>query len=324
MNTEQKNDEIIRTDFHELNKENIYKNILQDLDVGIYFTDVERTIAFWNKGAEKISGFSKEEITGRACFANILNHVDETGKNLCVQGCPLNIALKGVVIEDIIYLHHKEGYRVKVKAKVSPIYDNGKIVGAVEVFEKVGGGEEFYANDTLDEKDYSVKDLKILAMYDQLTALPNRRYLENFLKTRLMEYELLQIKFGILYMDIDNFSHLNNTYGHDLGDRILQMVAKTFVNVTRKTDLIGRWGGEEFVAIFSMISRIELEIIAEKIRVLIESSILRETGGNEHHVTISIGGTFVKEGDDINSIIKRADLMMYESKQKGKNQVTFG
>lgn len=313
----------------DLKNDRICEKILDNMDVGIFFTDCNRNIIFWNNAATALSGYCKEEVLGRSCFATIFSHAEDGEEILSVHECPLNSAiLRGEISESIIYIRHKEGYRIKVRAKATPIYDNGEIIGAFEELQKlyqerVEVKEHFEDGQEIKEKEYSVEDLKVLALYDQLTGLPNRRYLESFLKSKLMEFGLLQLGFGILFMDIDNFSTFNNNYGHNLGDKVLQMVSRTFVNLTRKTDLIGRWGGEEFVAIFSMVSKLELEIIAEKIRLLIEKSVLKETPDQEYRVTVSIGGTIVQESDDLNSIVERADAQMYISKKTGKNRVTI-
>lgn len=304
----------------------IYKAMLENMDVGVYFVDKSRQITFWNKGAETISGFSKEEVVGKFCHHDILSHVDEKGNKVCVVGCPLKDTTEdGIPRETVVYLHHKEGHRVRVKVKSFPLYIDNKLVGAGEVFEKLIGNEinkEF--RDSCTEMSCSIEELKMLALYDKLTDLPNRRYLESILESRFMEYKHLHLTFGILFMDIDDFRNFNNTYGHDMGDKVLKVVANTFISAIRKTDFVGRWGGEEFIGVFPMVSKIELEAIAEKIRVLTENSVLKESDGSRYNITVSIGGTIINAWDDIESLIKRADEKMYISKQLGKNRVTIG
>lgn len=139
-----------------------------------------------------------------------------------------------------------------------------------------------------------------------------------------MEFELLDLPFGILFLDIDHFRDFNNNYGHALGDKVLKTISETLLSSIRKTDFIGRWGGEEFIGIFPMVPEKELGIIAEKIRFLIENSILREEDGKEFYITVSVGGTLAKKGDSLESLINRADKQMYLSKNNGRNQVTIG
>lgn len=300
----------------------LYKKMLENMDIGVYFVDNERKITFWNKGAADLSGFDYNEVVGKYCFNNILNHVDEEGNRLCIEGCPLKATIHdGKDREAVVYLHHKAGHRVKVKVEATPVFENGKIIGAVEVFQKIDENHMTRKVEVLDE--YSVDDLKILALYDQLTGVPNRRYVSSFLSSKMNEYKALGIKFGVLFIDIDNFRIFNNTYGHDLGDKVLQVVSNTFLNGVRKSDLVARWGGEEFVIVLPMVNKQELKKIAEKVRMLVENSVLRENG-IEHKVTVSIGGSILSKKDkDENNVVKRADKNMYFSKQNGKNHVTI-
>lgn len=303
------------------NYKDLYRKILDNIDTGVYFVDRDRHITFWNKAAAVITGFEREDIVGNCCYDNILNHIDECGCHWCIEGCPLqNTIIDGKDREHIVYLHHKQGHRVKVRVKAIPIYDGDEIIGAAETFTQIEEGQNIKKADITD--NYTPEELKHLALYDQLTGLPNRRYLNSFLKSKLMESEMLDLKFGILFIDIDDFSKFNNNYGHNFGDEVLQVVSNTLINAIRKNDVVGRWGGEEFICILPMVFHDELSKIAEKIRILVEKSIIRKDN-DEYHVTISIGGTIMSSSDKtIEEVIERADQKMYESKRNGKNRVT--
>lgn len=304
----------------------LYKEMLDNMDIGVYFVNKARQITFWNKGAEEISGFTKEEVVGKFCHDDILSHVDEKGNKVCIMGCPLKkTAEDGKFREVVVYLHHKEGHRVRIKVKSIPLYKDNKLVAVGEVFEKLIGNDINQGmHEICTEFSCSIEELKMLALYDKLTKLPNRHYLDAVLESRFMEFQNLHLTFGILFIDIDDFRKFNNTYGHDIGDKVLKIAANTFTSAIRKTDFIGRWGGEEFIGIFPMVSNIELETIAEKIRILTENSAIREENGNRYSITVSIGGTIINELDTIDSLIKRADDKMYISKGTGKNMVTIG
>lgn len=292
----------------------LYKEMLDSLYEGVYFVDNSRKITFWNKGAERISGFTSNELIGKHCYENILNHVDGNGKQLCFDGCPLSkTIIDGEHRENGVYLQHKDGQRVFVAIRTIPLFIDGEIVGAVEVF-----------SDDKDQAESSKKidELTTLAFYDQLTELPNRRYLDSFLGKRLRDFEEHGIPFALAMMDIDHFKIFNDTYGHDIGDLVLKMLAKTMKNLTRKNDLIGRWGGEEFLAIITGASEDELRLILEKVRALVEKSALR-IDKQQLNITISIGSTIVRKEDTAASIQKRADNALYMSKDNGRNRVTI-
>lgn len=160
-------------------------------------------------------------------------------------------------------------------------------------------------------------------MLDTLTQIPNRRYLENIIQTKLSEYLLNQVKFGLIFMDIDNFKKFNDDYGHDIGDLVLKTISKTFSNNLRGDDIIGRWGGEEFVAVCSVVNIDNLKKLAEKLRILIENTII-EVEDKKLRVTISIGATIVTPKDNINTLIKKSDNLLYKSKRNMKNCITIG
>lgn len=297
-----------------LKNEDFYKNLLDTVEDGIYYVDTNRKLTFWNRGAEIITGFSAAEVVGSYCYDNILSHVDDDGNKLCLGGCPLQKTLEDHTNRAAsVYLHHKNGHRVSVSVKVIPIIENGTVVGAVETFTD-------NSKEALIMKD--IEQLKILANQDQLTELPNRRYTESFLKSRMDEFHSLGIPFGVIFMDIDHFKRFNDDYGHDIGDEVLKMVSKVYRGAKRSQDIIGRWGGEEFIGVFSDVNMDQLSTISERIRMLVENSSVRGHG-EELSVTISLGATLVREGDSIENIVKRADSLLYESKHNGRNRATL-
>lgn len=293
-------------------KDTLYKQMLENMYEGVYFVDADRTITFWNKGAERISGYQANEILGKSCFDNILNHVNNQGCQLCLNGCPLQKTIDdGVMREAPVYLHHKDGHRVPVSIRTIPLFEGEEVIGAVEVF--TDESEQF-------DRLKDLQELRTLALKDQLTELPNRRYLNNFLSERWRDYEKLEIPFGIIFMDIDHFKNVNDSYGHEAGDQVLKMVGKSTRAALRRGDLVGRWGGEEFIIVISTGDEEALEIVAEKIRMLIERSTLL-LNGKEISVTVSLGATLPFLEDDLEKMIKRSDEKMYESKNNGRNQV---
>ncbi len=290
------------------------EELINDLSDGVYFVDQERSITFWNKGAEEISGYSASAVIGKHCYDNLLMHVSEDGRKLCLQGCPLHATLEdGRLRKASVYLHHRDGHRVPVEIKVRPVIKNGEIVGAAEVFSTANDGEI---------RDLSLKELEYLALYDQLTELPNRRYIDTYLGHRMRDYKELGLSFSFLMIDIDFFKHVNDSHGHDVGDATLKMVAKTFHEALRSNDFVGRWGGEEFVAILRGVPHAQLQKVAEKICMLInESDLVRD--GCHVGVTVSIGATTVKKGDTPSSVVQRADRALYLSKNSGRNRATI-
>ncbi len=295
------------------NKE--YQNILESLFEGAYIVDQNRKILFWNEGAVKITGYSKEEVVNRHCYHNILRHVDDNGVELCMNGCPLHHTIStGEVTENHVYLHHKNGHRVSVNVRTQPIYDDeGNIVSALEVFT-----DAKYSSTLFTEN----KRLLELTTKDQLTEVYNRKYIEYQIKSLMNEIELFNQNFGLVFIDIDDFKVVNDTYGHLIGDEVLKLITRTVKHNIRDDDVLGRFGGEEFILLLKLSNINELNMVSEKIRTLVEkSSIYVED--KMLSVTISLGATLHKDGDTKESLIERADKAMYQSKITGKNRVTI-
>lgn len=293
-----------------------YKKIVETINDGLYFVNRDRVITYWNQAAERISGFSAEEVVGKSCADDILTHVDGDGNNLCTGLCPLaDTILDGKPREAHVYLHHKNGQRIPVAVRVSRLVDQkGEVLGGVELFTDMS---DVQAN------ELRVQELERLALLDNLTNLANRNYIEKELEIRFEEKRRNDLQFGLLFMDIDHFKQFNDDHGHAAGDEVLRFVARTFVANARPFDLYGRWGGEEFVAILRNVSPANLKQIAERLCRLVENAYMVHEG-QKLAVTLSIGGTLARDGDTPLDLLERADRLMYRSKQDGRNCATIG
>ena len=295
----------------------ILRTMIDNISDGVYFTDTTRTIQYWNKGAEVISGYSAEEVMGRCCRDNILKHVDEQGTCLCTSShCPLVKCFKGQTeYVEKVYLHHKAGHRVPVRICAAPIRDtNGKIIGGIETFHDISKEISAFQE---------VESLKEAALICPLTAVGNRRYCEQILEDQLQSLTLHSPSLGVLFLDVDNFKSYNDRFGHEVGDIVLKMVARSLTKDLRSFDFIGRWGGEEFLVILPRILLIQLEETANRLRNLVAASSADVSKGTLT-VTVSMGATLAKRGESLNDVVSRADALMYRSKKSGKNRVTVG
>ncbi len=292
-----------------------YKAILDNLYDGIYFVDTRRQITYWNRAAEELTGYGAAEVVGRRCSDQLLRHVDAQGTLLCEGSCPLAACLQdGQNREAEVYLHHKDGHRVPVRIRISPIRDvEGEIVGAAELFSD---------NSAASVITNRMAELEQLALLDSLTRLANRRFMANSIENRLRELDRYGWPTGILFMDVDNFKEVNDTYGHDAGDAVLRQIAITLLTNSRGFDLFGRWGGEEFVGEIRSVDQQQLVGVAEKLRMLISHADIPVGAGALIRVTVSIGATLLRPDDTVEDAIRRADQLMYQSKKAGKNRVS--
>lgn len=291
-----------------------YKDIIDNLYDGVYFVDRDRVITYWNKGAERITGYSAAQTIGRACRDNLLNHITANGTQLCLTNCPLAAVMEdGQDREAEVFVHHADGHRLPIIVRASAMRDrNGNIIGAIESFSN---------NASLMEARNTMRKLRRETLIDPLTGIGNRKFLESRLTAVIAEFQHSQSIAGVLFMDVDHFKQFNDTHGHIIGDHALRMVAKSIRYGVRATDTLGRWGGEEFVAILPDVHDIEtLQIPADKVRNLVQHSRL-DVNGSHLTVTLSVGGTLLHPDDTPETVIQRADQLMYQCKQTGRNRV---
>jgi diguanylate cyclase (GGDEF)-like protein/PAS domain S-box-containing protein len=300
-------------------KENVLDylgQILDELSDGVYVVDTERRILFWNRGAERLTGFTREEVVGRKCGDNILDHVDEEGASLCFGACPLVETMRtGTCGRAELYLRHKEGYRKAVSVNARPLADaEGRIIGAVETFSD---------NSPMKSALTEITHLRALTLLDPLTELGNRRFIDFQLQMAIAAIKRYEIPSALLVLDVDFFKDVNDSHGHEVGDRALVLVAHTLKCATRETDHLGRIGGDEFVAILQSATESDLRSVGQRCVTMTNSSMLRHQT-LDIPVRISAGGTCIRLDDTPESALRRADKMMYRAKEEGKGRLSIG
>lgn len=294
--------------------EEVYRSILQEMAEGVYFVDRERQITYWNPGAERITGYSADEVVGRSCSDGILRHVNDHGTQLCLAGCPLaGVMRDGSPRGADVYLHHRDGHRVPVTVRGHAIRNQaGDVVGSVELFH-VRPATRFAGQTPTDRStDYDT---------DPVTGIGTRRFGELNLGPVMSAVAAGSTSLGVLFIDVDHFKAVNDTYGHRIGDRVLRMVGQDLANTLRSSDFPIRWGGEEFVALLPGADPDGLLRVAERIRMLVEHSWI-DDGSAKVRVTASVGATLALPEDSAETLIDRADRLMYDSKNAGRNRVT--
>ena len=169
--------------------------------------------------------------------------------------------------------------------------------------------------------------LSVNAQIDALTGLWNRRYLDDRLDAEVSALRRRQSTLSLLMVDIDHFKHINDTYGHPVGDSVIQEVAQVIIQQSRKSDVVCRYGGEEIAVILKDTDSTDASIIAERLRQRISIRDFNE-GGNKFRVTVSIG---IASADEFSlnmlmptAIIQAADQALYRAKTEGRNRICVG
>ncbi|MBN1499974.1 MAG: GGDEF domain-containing protein [Spirochaetes bacterium] len=155
---------------------------------------------------------------------------------------------------------------------------------------------------------------------DPLTQIHNRAFFDEYLRDTVEHARKYGEPFCVAILDIDDFKVFNDTYGHPVGDLVLKTTVRVIHESIRKTDILCRFGGEEFTLIFQATPLADARVITEKIRSCVEKNVL-ENDGKDLHLTISMGVTEFALRDDAASIVERADHALLKAKKKGKNRV---
>lgn len=271
----------------------------------VMITDAELNIEYVNPSLVQTSGYGAEELIGRK--AGFLSGEEKEAE---IIRDIWSTVFTGKIWRGERMLRKKNGDCFWVMSSTSPIKNQaGEITHLVSVSEDI----------TLLKQDH--ERMEMLAFYDPLTGLANRRLFKDRLDMALKKAIRQQSHVALLYLDLDHFKAVNDQYGHDAGDNLLKEVAERLRVAVRDSDIVSRIGGDEFNIILHDLQNAEdSELVANKIL----SSVIRPIDiGNGISVTVSasIGITLAPDdGIDAKKLIKNADVAMYQSKQLGRNQ----
>jgi len=287
-------------------------SLLDHISDGVYFVDAERRILHWNQAAEKISGFAAHEVVGKWC-GDLLMHVDDDGESLCGTACPLKSVLStGGVRKIQAWLLHRQGHRVPVTVEAAPFVDPATgLAGAVEVFRDNTAGLALIER---------AQELERLAYIDPLTQIGNRRFAQQVLQQSWNAWGRNRSSFGIAMLDLDHFKAVNDRYGHDAGDEVLRVVCRTLASSLRSFDFIGRWGGEEILAILQCVRQAELTKVTRRFLGLVRATTCHWCN-QQIQVTTSVGIAIAEECDSAAEMLLLADQRLYAAKCAGRDRI---
>jgi diguanylate cyclase (GGDEF)-like protein/PAS domain S-box-containing protein len=293
--------------FHEL--------LLDNLEEAVILLDKDLKLLYTNPFSDRLTGYPRSEVVGKACPKHFMFSTGMGKLRPCPRQCLVSRALEtGEIQRAQAYLHHKEGHMLPIELRVIPVQDrHGEILGAMEIF------TETSPRVTMPQSHAELERMELL---DPLTSLCNRRYLEMYLFSRLEEMKRYRLRFGVLFVDIDGLQRINDSYGSAVGNRLVHMVSQTLANNIRFFEVVGRWDGDEFLVVLLNVDETKLDLVANKLRLLVEQSNIRE-GDKLLRTTVSIGASLAKSSDSIESLIKRTETLARQSKRLGKNRVSL-
>jgi diguanylate cyclase (GGDEF)-like protein len=208
--------------------------------------------------------------------------------------------------------------KIWIEIYTYPIFDEmGRVVSVIEYTRDISNRKQ-----AEEERDILVNKLIHLSRTDDLTGLLNRRALIERLGDEVLRSRRYRADLALIICDIDYFKEINDTYGHDAGDKVLRIISTVIKELLRQTDMIGRYGGDEFLLILPETSLEGAKEIAERIQHAVEEYEINIGFKKPIKTTLSLGvAQFNVEKEDTNDLIKRADNALYVAKGKGRNRV---
>ena len=287
-----------------------YKALLDCLFDAVFTVDKQGCITYWNESCARISGFSSGEMLGRHCRETVFGSKkgsagQEAGR--CGIEMVLETGLPGTWKGCV---RRKNGQRIPVESHISVLRDEvGEITGAVEVFRDVS------AHVALEDAH---RQLLQLSKEDQLTGLFNRSAINDLLSAEIERSRRYRQSLSVIMIDIDHFKRINDRYGHDAGDKVLTKIGAILRFSLRKPDMVGRWGGEEFLVVAPSSDAWAAEQLAERLRGDIEDI---PVGEIPEPITASFGVAQLSEGLNLDEVLYAADNALYTAKGSGRNRV---
>jgi diguanylate cyclase (GGDEF)-like protein/PAS domain S-box-containing protein len=297
----------------QLSDPEICQSVLETLPTGVYLVDRNRRIRFWNEGAERITGFLRQDVVGRFLRDHLLTTASGIKDLDSDPTDPINLAFRDgkPSVTDVSILH-KQGYRVPVVLRTIPIRDShGTVVGAAESFDK---------NQSASDWTRRQAGLANFGCLDEVTGAPAQSFMETLLRENLTTFAEHKIPFGVLVLAVDHLNDNRRNRGPGVVPTILRVVAQTVENCLRPTDLLGCWSDDQFIAVLMECKESEVVKVGERIRKMVNQSEI-EWWGDMFSVSCAFGGAGSRPGDSMGSLVSRAEESLDESIAQGGNSV---
>lgn len=299
-------EELIAKLKNELEYHRMSTMVFETTSEGVLVTDAQAHILHVNRAFTKTTGYSQDEVVGKN--PSILHSGRQDADFYKTMWQALR---EGGSWEGELWNRRKNGEIYPEWLHVNSVRnEEDEITHYVGVFSDIGPNKEIQ------------RELQLMAYYDTLTGLPNRRLFLDRLERAVAQSYRIKDGFSLLFIDLDRFKNINDAYGHELGDGLLKVVAQRIREVVRESDTVARLGGDEFVAILHDCHDLESSmLVVEKLRQAVNEPIM--LAGHELNVSAAIGISFYPEdGETVSDIIRNADTAMYRAKEDG-NGISF-
>lgn len=310
-----------------------FRMLAENMADMVWRTDAEMRFTYINMADQRMRGFAREEVIGTLVRDNLtLPGRDALEEHLRKRRETEMSANKGMALKCELPMRHKNDSEVWIEMSSVPIYgSDGNIKGYQGVGRDVSGRRQdeaamLQSHQQLEHRLLEVSDersaLQELATHDPLTGLYNRRFLDAALPREFARAAREGKPLAVIMLDLDRFKSINDNYGHPAGDEVLRTLAELLKKGARESDLIFRYGGEEFVAIMPGMSADQALERAESWRKQMEDTLV-VYGDFKIGITLSAGiAVFPNHGNSPSQLLVNADEMLYQSKSEGRNRIS--
>lgn len=285
--------------------------VLAEIGEAVIVTALDRSILYWNPAAERMYGWSSQEVLGRDVMEVTRAETDVDHDARVTKALESGQS----ALEDY-WVTRRDGQRLPVLATITPLRSEGRVSGAVVVAADMTERVRVAA-----ERQRAQEALEHLALHDPLTGLPNRALIQDRLEQAMLRAHRYGRRVAVVFGGIDRFQLVNDTHGYGTGDELLVQVAARLSTATRASDTVGRFAADEFVVVCEEIDDVSTALeIGQRMRDLFDQPF--SAAGEEIYVTISCGVTLASPDDTPASCLRDADSAMCRSKQLGGGRVT--
>lgn len=287
-----------------------FQLLLMGLGEGVYGVDLKGRATFINPAALRMLGLDADQVLGHDQHL-LFHHHHADGDPYPHTDCPITLTMTDGQTRhtEEEWFWRSDGSGFPVALTVTPLLKNGIRVGAVVAFQDISERQEL------------ARQLRLLASTDSLTGTHNRRHFLHLLTQELMRYQRYNEPAALLMLDLDHFKHVNDQFGHATGDKVLKAFTACALRMLRRSDQLGRLGGEEFAILLPDTDSQGAHELAERLRHAVEEDEVASDSGNIRY-SVSIGiALFHHDDGSADSILARADHALYRAKHAGRNRV---
>lgn len=291
-----------------------YRLLIAAMEEGVVLQDENSKILAFNKSSERILGLTADQLLGKTSFDPDWYAIHEDGTPFPGETHPVVVTLRtGKPQSDVIMgIHKPDGTLTWISVNVQPIFKEGKITP----YRVVATMHD------ITERKLAQEYIGKLAHFDQLTGLPNRTLLNDRFRFALSLAQRSGESLAVMFVDLDNFKDINDTLGHNVGDRVLMELATRLKEAVREEDTISRQGGDEYILILPAMDADAAGLVAAKLIDVVAQPCYIEQ--HELTVTASIGiAVYPHDGTNLETLSKNADIAMYRAKREGRHSFLF-